>query len=90
MGPVVTDFFVMDLFVIAFFLSRYVAVSRRRFQSVLVAGSGLHVTVRGAEGEVVKLVALRPRGEAGAAATEWTVVRVNAEVGEGGSTLIVF
>ena len=66
---------------------KYVSVSRRRFENVDAAGPGLRVRLRGAVGETVKLVALQPRSAE--AVAEWTVVRVNAVIGEGGSTAIV-
>ena len=63
---------------------KYVSVSRRRFRSIQSTPTGLRVTVSGAAGEVVRLVALRPLATAtrprsstadgGAASMEWTVV----------------
>ena len=61
---------------------KYVSLSRARFQSVAALAAGLQVVLRGAAGEVVKLVALRP--DAASGATEWTVVAVHATIGSDG------
>ena len=76
---------------------KYVALSRQRFLAVGALGgagsSGLRVELRGAAGEVVKLVALRPgaaaAGTAAApAAAEWTVVSVHATIGADGTASV--
>lgn len=71
---------------------KYVSVSRRRFQSVQAdqGGGTLHIVLRGAASEVVRLIALRP-GAVGATgdSQEWTVVSANATVGSGGTVSVV-
>ncbi len=71
---------------------KYVSVSRRRFQSVQEdrdAGT-LHIVLRGAKSEVVRLTALRP-GAVGSKVDgqEWTVVSMNATVGSDGTVSMV-
>jgi hypothetical protein len=71
---------------------KYVALSRRRFKSVHAHGpsAALVVTLRGAVGEIVKLVALRPRagGPGGSGGGEWTVVTAHVAIGAAGLTTV--
>ena len=77
---------------------KYVALSRARFLAVGASGSGLRAALRGAPGEVVKLVALRPQAAAAAAAaaadaagpSEWTVVTAQATLDSTGQGEVVF
>ena len=69
---------------------KYVSVSRRRFRAVegMVAGL-LKVTVGGAAGEIVHLVALRPVAmQQQPGGTEWTVVSKDVQVGANGSATV--
>ena len=69
---------------------KYVSLSRARFQSVSALAAGLRVELRGAVGEVVKLVALRPVAAAAsgtvasAGPAEWTVLQVSVAIGASG------
>jgi len=72
---------------------KYVSLSRQRFAGVVGApeAAGLRVALRGAAGEVVKLVALRPGAAvARGAAEEWTVVEADATIGADGLATVQF
>ena len=69
---------------------KYAALSSARFKAIEALGAGgLRVALRGAPGEVVELVALRPEAAAaGAAPGEWTVVTVDAALGANGEASV--
>ena len=71
---------------------KYVSVSRRRFQSVQAdrhAGV-LHIVLRGAVSEIVKLTVLRPIAvDSKADGQEWTVISMNATIGSNGTASVV-
>jgi hypothetical protein len=69
---------------------KYVSVSRRRFQSVQADRDAgiLHIALRGAVSEVIRLTVLRPGGVE-PYGEEWTVVSVNATVGSDGTVSVV-
>jgi hypothetical protein len=63
--------------------SKYVSVSRRRFEGVTPRSDSLRVTVHGAEDEVVRVVALQPTHTG-----DW-IVRIRAvQIGRNGSAVV--